>query len=364
MRTGLCHSLAAIALTLSTTRAQTVSPEHFSSADGDSYSALPFGTSNPTGWRYQQVHDDLKGKKLTLRGLAFRRDNATAEPYMSFSLRMTVVLSTSATTSATMSTTFSSNHGTSTQTVLSGKQIDFKATRSSFLPAPFDYAIAFDQPYSFDGTSNGLCWEVQISQQINLQTSVYFDTVVSTSTSPPANTGTYGTACLHSTQRTAVSAAGSSSMDWPNSNGTLYLTGYNLAMSSVAIGVFGFSRTLYGPIPLPFLFPGSPNQYSGPCYLNASLDFMLPTGSDQNGYAQASFPVPLATSMNGFTLRAQLLAIDNATKAAIPLIGSNGVEYNFLAPYSLAQMSNCYASSTLAPTGTMTANNGLVTQLR
>lgn len=357
--------LTAAALLGSPAFAQVVSPEHFTNAAGNTYSYQPFGANNANGYRYLQVHDDLQGKKMTIKGVAFRRDpTATTNPAMAYSLRLTLLVSTAATTSATISSTFDSNHGANKATVIANKQIDFPATRDDTIPAPFRYVLMFDQPYSFDGTNGGLCWEVQVSQQQNLLTTVYFDFVTSSSTNPGVKVQRYGDGCIHSTRYSAAGATGSSSPNWNAKQGTLYLNGSNLPPNQLAIAVIGFSRAAFGPIPLPFIFPGSQTQYSGPCSLYASLDILIPAGVQSNGNAQAVQIVPMdASFMNGFKLYGQYLVPDSATRAGIQFISSNGVEFNFVAPYPAQPGAYCLGQSVFAPTGSTAKNQMYVTKL-
>lgn len=359
--------VSAIALScLAAATSAQVSPSYNERTEGNTYSNQPFGQDNANGWRFLQLHDDLKGKNQTIRGLAFRRDGTVSNtPYMAFSTRMTVICSTAATTVATLSNTFDANHGGNKQTVVSSQEFNFPPTLPGYLPAPFTYVINFQNPYAFNGTNGGLCWEVQITQQTNLVTTVYLDFQYSQSTNPQAETDTYGEGCIHSSRTTPLGATCSTSFNWTNKTGTLYLNGNNLPVNSLALGVIGFSRANYGPFPLPWTFPGSASQYSGPCNLYTSLDILLPGGSSTSGTAQVSLPIPLdAATMNGLTLYGQYMSPDLLTKAAIKFTTSNGTIWNFVAPYTLAPGGYVLANTTFAATGTsMNKNYMYVTQL-
>jgi LysM repeat protein len=272
---------------------------------------------------------------------------------------------TAATTVATLSNTFDANHGGNKQTVVSSQEFNFPPTLPGNLPAPFTYVINFQNPYAFNGTNGGLCWEVQITQQTNLTTTVYLDQQYSQSANPQAETDTYGEGCIHSSRTAALGATCSTSFNWNNKTGTLYLNGTNLPINSLALGVIGFSRTNYGPFPLPWTFPGSANQYSGPCNLYTSLDILLPGGSSTSGTAQVSLPIPLdPATMNGLTLYGQYMSPDLLTKAAIKFTTSNGTIWNFVAPFTLTPGGYVLANTTFAATGTsMNKNYAYVTQL-
>lgn len=364
IRTILAPAAALTVLAAATT-AQ-VSPAYLAKAEGNYYANQPFGNSNANGYRYLQIHDDLKGKSQLIRGLAFRREgNATNTPFMAFSIRLSIHCSTAATTAATVSTTFDANHGGNKQTVLANQVVLFPPTQPGYCPMPFDYALAFSTPYAFDGANGGLCWEVAITQQTNLLTNVYFDFHYSQSTNPQAETDTFGEGCYHSTRFRPAAATCTTSFNWPAETGTLYLNGSELPPTSVVVGIIGFSRVSYGPFPLPWTFPGSATSYSGPCNLYCSLDLLLPGGANTNGDAQVSLPIPLdPATMNGLLLYGQFLAPDQVTRAAIPWISTNGTIWNFVAPYGLTPGAYVLASSTYATTGSVEKNRMYVTELR
>jgi hypothetical protein len=337
-----------------------VDPAHFKNTEANSQAYRPFGGNSSGGWRYLQVHDGLQGAKATINQLAWRRDQNRTR-HNAYSFRCTLILSTAKNDSANIDATFDNNHGANKQTVVTFKEIKWPGTTGNTVPSPFEYVIKFDSPYAFDGTNGGLCWEAQVTQITNLQTTHYFDAATTASTNPPLATQTYGMGCYHSTERAKVmSATGTSSMNWRNSVGTLYLDGSGLPRSSVVIGVLGLSRSNYLGLPLPFMVPGSSTQYSGACYLNTSLDFLIPSQANTSGSARVQFPVPATAAYDGLKLYGMYLAIDNNTNA-LPLVTSNGVEFQWVEPYPTSGISRVYSTNQFSTSGSVNKNYGLVT---
>jgi hypothetical protein len=127
--------------------------------------------------------------------------------------------------------------------------------------------------------------------------------------------------------------------------------------------VIGISRKTFGPIPLPLLFPGSATDVTGPCNLYVSVDFVIPLATDSSGRATLNFPIPADPAFAGFTLNGQWLVPDTGAGNMFGLIASDGVQWNWVAPYTMAPVSTVYATNTLSQTGSLSSNHGLVAQL-
>lgn len=357
-----------LALTLSAlmsvAQAQIVSPDHFSVAEAPSSDLHAFGQSSSNGWRLLQVHDDLNGQARTFNSLALRRDSTSQrQKYNTYTLQMTVLVSTAATTASTISTTFDANHGANKQTVVNTRDIQLPTTAPGEAPAAFDYRIPFDQPYAFDG-AGPLCWEVRILNATNLLTNYYFDAASSSSTNPPLANAVFGEGCQHSTRLSPIGITGSSSMVWSQNRGTLRMNGSDLPTNTIAFAALGISRTNFNGLPLPFLLPGTLTAWSGPCRVYASLDIVSPTPTTTSGTAAYSVPVPAQLSFHGLQLYGQYLATDVGSGTPLGLTTSPGVEYNWVAPYSVAPISQIYVNQLFGTTGTKRANFGYVVQLR
>lgn len=354
----------AFAAFASTAFAQTiVDPAHFRATESPYQGSRPFGRSSTGGWRYLQIHDGLKGAKATINELAWRRDG-DRDRHTAYSFRCTLMLSTAAVAYDKIDQTFDNNHGTNKKTVVNFKEVSWPATRAEMLPAPFEYVIKFDQPYAFDGTGGGLCWEAQLSNIQNIRGTYYFDSAYRSSNDPNLETQPFGQGCYHSLESSPMEARGSSSMSWPSNVGTLYLDGRDLPPNTPVIGVLGVSRSSYAGLPLPFLLPGTMGTYSGPCYIHVSLDIILPSTADNNGNSRVAFPIPARSEFDGRSLYGQWLAIDTASPAPLPLVTSNGMEFQWVEPYPDPELSRVYASNNFANTGSTNVNQGLVTGAR
>lgn len=356
--TASLSALSALVL-ISASSAQVVSPTEFSTVEAPSYIYLPFGSNNSAGWRFAQIHDDLKGKKVTIREIGFRRDS-TRSRFPSFEFTVTMKMSTAASTASQIVAAFDSNHGPNKSTVVLNKVIKFPGTSPNGVAAPWDYRIKLDNPYAFDGTQSGLCWEAQVSLFRNMKTTVYFDAAYSQSANPPLAQAYFGEGCVHSTQLNAAGLTSTSSTNYTQKTGTVTFYGSNQAPNSLAIGAIGFSRTMLGALPLPFAIPGSASAYSGTCTLYSSLDVLFAAGTDANGSCNASIPIPVDVNFDGAKLFVQLMSQDPQSNAALNLITTNAVEMQFVKPFGAASVSHVYASNTLSSTGSLQKTYGHV----
>jgi hypothetical protein len=338
-----------------------VDPAHFKNTEANSQAYRPFGGNSSGGWRYLQVHDGLQGAKATINQLAWRRDQNRTR-HNAYSFRCTLILSTAKNDSANIDATFDNNHGANKQTVVTFKEIKWPGTTGNTVPSPFEYVIKFDSPYAFDGTNGGLCWEAPGDADHQPADDALLRCRHDGEHQPAARHADLRHGLLlHSTERAKVmSATGASSMNWRNSVGTLYLDGSGLPRSSVVIGVLGLSRSNYLGLPLPFMVPGSSTQYSGACYLNTSLDFLIPSQANTSGSARVQFPVPATAAYDGLKLYGMYLAIDNNTNA-LPLVTSNGVEFQWVEPYPTSGISRVYSTNQFSTSGSVNKNYGLVT---
>lgn len=354
-------SLIVASFLLAPATCQVVSPKHFAQVEGSSYVYRPFGSNNASGWRYQQVHDDLMGMKTTIRELAFRRDAPRTNRYSAYEFTVSVVLSTASKTAATMTSTFADNHGTNKKLVTVNRTVKMPATRPDTVAAPWVYRIKLDTPYAFDGTNGGLCWETQTSLFRGIVSTVYMDGASSASANPALAQTYFGQGCVHSSQVNPSAMTTSSSTNYSQKVGSIRVNGSYLARNSLAIGTIGFSRTNLGAIPLPLVIPGSQNAYSGACSIYASLDLVFAAATTSTGSASVTVPIPVDVQYGGAKLFVQLFSVDDQTSASLGLITSNAAEMQFVPPYVVAPISRVYASNTLAATGSLNRNYGLVT---
>ena len=360
-------SLSILAASLSPLAAlraqQRVSPLEFRVVEAPNLASRPFGSHSTNGWRYLQVHDDLRGSKLTIRELGFRRDGAQVLRYSKYECTVSMSMSTAKTSSQTIDAFFDKNHGANKKSVVINRVIKFPATRGGRLVGPWDYRIKLDTPYAFDGTSGGLCWEARVSFFRGLISTVNFDAAWSVSSNPPMAIVPFGAGCVHSEQTRAAVLGASSAMNWNTGVGTINLSGNYQARSALTIGTIGFSRTSLGGIPLPFEIPGSSAAYSGSCRFYVSMDLLFGASTNNAGWSNSSIPIPVDPKFAGLRIYAQMMSVDPSSSAAIQFITTNGVEFQFVPPYKVAPVSSVYASNTLISKGNVQKTYGMVSAI-
>ena len=339
-----------------------VSPKEFTKTEAPSSDTRPFGSASSTGYRFLQVHDDLKGKKFTVRELAWRRDGTRTGRSSAYQFTCSIVMSTAKTNSQSIDGTFDKNHGSNKKTVLTNRTIKWPASRSQGVARAWDFRIKLDTPYVFDGAGS-FCWESRSLLYRGLTGSLTLDYAWSSNTSPALASGSFGTGCYHSTQTTPANLTVSSSANYRTQTGSLRFFGRGLARNTLAIGAIGFSKTSLAGIPLPFTIPGSGRQYSGPCTFYTSLDIFFGAATTSSGTSSNTVPIPVDVKFAGIKLFSQLLSPDAATGTSIALITSNAAEFQFVAPYKKAPVSRVIASNTASLKGVATKTFGLVTAI-
>lgn len=347
--------------------AQTViSPKEFATAEGPSQNRFPFGDAAP--FRFLQIHDDLKGGPLRLiRSMSFRRmgwnsfnNNDFFRDYAAYKVVLSMWCSTAKTTATTPNLTFDNNHGTDKKQVLSGVTINFPASVHAFVPNPFDYKLPFVLPFVWSASAS-FCWEVQMTSTTRMGNQ-YYDHAARTAANPPLATSVFGKGCKLSNASAAMTATGSSSMNWTGGTGTLVVTGQNGPPNSAVAFILGFDNTSFGGIPLPFLFPGSTNAPSGPCHLYTDIVLVLASATDASGKSTTNLPVPAMPALNGARTFEQLLAADGNANP-LGLVGSNGVNHNWVAPVTSVPLARVYLGGSLGGTGRASSTNyGYVTK--
>jgi hypothetical protein len=93
--------------------------------------------------------------------------------------------------------------------------------------------------------------------------------------------------------------------------------------SSVAVLILGSSRTTWGPFPLPLKL-----DFLGlsTCWLNVSVDVLLPVATFTNGSAQANISIPAAQALAGLRFFAQWMPVDTRVNPVARLAFSNGLD--------------------------------------
>ncbi|MBK8977810.1 MAG: hypothetical protein IPM29_18025 [Planctomycetes bacterium] len=144
-----------------------VDPVPFEWAITRQSTGFPVGYAERRVLRYQQIHDGLAGRPRALRGIAWRRAPGDSGLVGTFAATLEMRFSTSPRTAATISSTFTDNVGADESIVTANRSISFPDSVGPWLgPAPFDYVVPTDAPWSFAG--NGpLCVELQLRDHTN-----------------------------------------------------------------------------------------------------------------------------------------------------------------------------------------------------
>ncbi len=161
-----------------------VHPAPYARVEGESSQEWPFGSARTwtsvTGVRYQQAHDALSARTVSIKGMAFRRDGKDSLPLRGWTVEMDLTLSTSPRPAYQILPEFASNMGKDAVTVVSRKKIHFPAFPAGWgFPKPFRADLPFDQGKSFllrGGKT--LCWETKVwwsDQWKNGESSLRFD---------------------------------------------------------------------------------------------------------------------------------------------------------------------------------------------
>jgi hypothetical protein len=334
-----------------------VLPTHFRIAEGNGFSNEGIGATTPV--RHLQIHDAVAAR--TVRSLAFRRDAATFNAAV---LPAGVVLcdlsvSTSTTNASMPNPVFDQNHGNDRVAVLTATPVQFPATSPGPIVRPFVFKLPFTTPFNFGG-QGAFCWDLRISTRSNLQ-AMPMDACNNWDANPGALLWNYGTGCKASGQSQVMSLAGGSAPDWLNLRLTISYQGANLPPSSTAFLCIGVSSENWGPLPLPFLLPGTGSAPSGPCSVTNDHLLLVPTPTTASGTLSASFPIPVNVAHNGVNLFTQALAQDqNANSWGVVL--SNSVQHHILTPYTTVPVAEVYGLST-ATSGTTRSYQGAIVLL-
>jgi hypothetical protein len=352
---------AIASLCLCTVGLAQVSPGHFTDVDGVAGTRSPLATG--VG-RTLQLHGDVARSRLPIRGLAFRRDSDNRATFSPFSVTLTVTMSTGATSVAAPSATFDANHGADRLTVFTRRPVSFPSSPPrDTLPAPFDYTVAFDQPfaYSLFGPFGPLVWDITVEAPALGAERPLFDFVRfdSNASNPPLASFEFGTGCIATGRTTPMRALFASTTQWSGNTMVIQLGGNRGPANGVAVGVLGFSNTLLGTIPLPLSIPGSGSAPSGLCRVFNDAVLSVPTALDASGTATPLLQTRISPELHGLTFFHQLWALD-ATANSMGLVTSSASARQILAPFTSIPCSRVEGIGQTGPTGSVTLASAVV----
>jgi hypothetical protein len=145
----------------------TVSPAANANVQGNAANPYPLSFANG---RYQQIHGDLRGTPLVLRGMSLRRGNRAQPLATPRSVTLTVLCADSDLTKT--SPTFAANYAAPPTTVFPAGQVGLPDWRTSGgTPEPWSIVVPFTVPFGYLGTTD-LLWEWSLAN--NTATTDYF----------------------------------------------------------------------------------------------------------------------------------------------------------------------------------------------
>lgn len=335
----------------------TISPPHFATVEAPHSTTFPFPPAQQL-LRLQQIHDGLSFRPRQVRGLAFRR-NSVPGSFAGFAADLDVTMSAAARSSAQPSSLFADNHGRSPSLVAARRTFQFPATQSPrTLPAPFEYVIPFDVPFSM---SVAACWELRL--HAHGSTSAEFDAVQSVGgdSNPGSRFLAFGTGCRPSGSSRTMAVSGVFNGDWSLGTFSMRVSSANGPTNAVHVTALGLDNQQSGPLPLPFLLPGSLSAPSGACFLEIDILDTVSGSSDAVGRFATNFGLLLTPAQHGARVFSQVVALD-ANANALGVVTSDAGVRQIVAPFSRPPVAQIAAPGTHAATGVANAGVGLVTR--
>ncbi|MFQ5504894.1 MAG: hypothetical protein ACE5F1_08885 [Planctomycetota bacterium] len=342
-------------------QASRVVPSSATRTDGNASSLLPFALQ---GGRVQQIMDgrEFANASALLTGLAMKRDtqNTTSFPSRSYT-KLILTLGHTRLGPSGMSLTFATNRDSQMKTVFSGS-FNAPAQPPVTGAAPFNIAIKWTVPFLYLRSKGNLVWEIEIPGNTTRRTGYWVDGHIGPSNGAATPFGSRGP--FASGDSYTVSGVGQTLV--PGGKATLAASGLKSAYGSIA--VFGFSRTSFGAIKLPFdLTPlGAPGNK-----LWASMDIIVVLVLRSQGTAfggSVSLPIP-NVNLAGIGVFGQAIFADRPSNP-MGLVFSNGVEMR-MGSKNASQARSVGAYDSSAATGFLTVRNsssllpgGIVVQLQ
>ncbi len=326
-----------------------VSPTGYATNEGSSNNTYPFSGS---GFRYQQVHGDLRGTPRVLLGMSWRRDGtlATSSSYGPRSFDFELLLGDG--NVGAFSSTFATNFTSTPLLVFTRKVVnapDFTAL-PDVMPAPWSFSIPFDVPYIHTAQAD-LIWEVALHANTN-PSGWFMDATTTNSSAWQAGFTASGVGCTTSngTMKTRanvlVSTVPSMSMAWQIVGGP----------SSAAAVVFVGLTNPNLPV------PGLCN--SERLYTDAMFAQISATTNATGGASTSSLTVPYNPAYVALGLTAQAIAID-ASQPNHGVAAGNGVATIIPTVPVPVAVSRLFApGSPTNATGSLGPNYGLVVRFR
>lgn len=277
-----------------------------SAASSVGNSSSPYFSGYGGGIAQQIVNgSSLCNNTSILREVRLREDGTAAVPSRSFQ-RVRLSVGAAASDAAGMTATFASNRK-GTQTVVFDAAYTLPAQTTT---RPFNIVFKFSTPYLYQRSAGDLLLEWYVPQA-PAKSNYFFDAHSQTAGAPGVVVPFGSGGRFASNDAYAVNGDVPSLQ--PGGAATFLATGLSKAYPAVCL--WGFSRTNFGALTLPFdLTPlGAPGNW-----LNVSIDLTvaLPLSAQGSTFGGASsLPIPFLDSLVGATIYGQALFVDAPSNA-------------------------------------------------
>ncbi len=352
-------ALAGLVLCVPAAAQPFVSPSSFATTEGPFFETFAIGgTATPAV--HLAVYDEMAGRAGVIKGVAFRRDAVAANTTLpASSMLVSVFLSTAQTTASNPSATLAANHGSDRAAAARFALVSFPQTVPTGFAEPFDYRLPFSTPFAFGG-GGPLCVEIVVHSRTQ-PSAIWFDNTGGANPNPAPAFARYGTGCITTGSTLPVEIQPSASGNWAGNAISLRLNGFRLPKSSLVSIALGTSQTAFGPLPLPFVLPGTQSAPSGACTVLTDYLLTIPTFTDAAGNFTFSIGMNVTPNFSGLTILSQVVAPD-ATANSFGLVFSDGARHHIVAPHPASPIGTVYVAGSQGPTGTVRKNSGLVVE--
>ncbi len=285
-----------------------ISPVGHAGTEGNSNNTYPFNAT----FHYMQVHADLRGKVLPIKGMSFRRDGTLSSPYAGRTLDIEVWMGDS--DFSAISGTYANNFTGTKANVFKRAKISTPAwPKPPSAPASFDFSVPFNNGVFLYVGATDFAWEWVTHSTTSTQT-YPADAVTQTGTvNGPYSVN--GTGCVATGQTR-------------NFRATAYLSTYR---SPDRVRYYAYNN--YGRASSPGAIlvgatnPNTPFPVCGPARLYTDAGITIPGLTNASGYFNSgtNIYVPWNAAYTGVKLYTQSYCLD-AAQGPLPVAVTNGVE--------------------------------------
>ena len=325
-----------------------VSPNGLATTEGNSNNTFPWNNT----FHYQQVHGDVRGAPQVIKGQAHRRDGTSTTVSLPRTFDLQIWAGEGTFGATTITGTFASNYAAAPTQVFTRKMVNAPdwSTRPTTPPAPFDFVLTYDTPYSYSGSLD-LIWEMAI-HATSLTSSYVTD--AHTMGNVSSSTTILGTGCVATGRTSAMSHTASYTNNPFTDQLLVTLSATNAPANAQGVFLLGASNPM---LPLPGFCGTSPTLFT-------DGQLQLPATASATG---AMTTGTLAVRWNNIFTAAQLFTQAAAIDPGLPggLAISNGRAVTLAAMPAPGRYARIYASgNATATSGSVGLGYALVTEFR